>query len=228
MFCVRNGKYTKWFHSLNGNIVYIRKKDRQLAERLARKKYVLQKLDGLEYEKKIIESYCRMIKKRLDGKEKLLEKPEYRELLERYFKPDNKALEEWCSESYEQNTYLIERCIHKSISGNMVRSKSELLIDMTLYENKIPFRYECALQLGDTVIFPDFTIKHPHTGEIIYWEHFGCIEKEGYAERAFAKMKQYTMQGIIPDYQLIMTFETPEHPLDIMRVNEIICNRLLN
>ena len=43
--------------------------------------------------------------------------------------------------------------MHKGSSGNYVRSKSESMIDMVLYIHKIPFRYECALILGETTLF---------------------------------------------------------------------------
>lgn len=61
-----------------------------------------------------------------------------------------------------------ENKIHVAPSGNMVRSKSEVLIDMQLYTNHIPFRYECELQLGDVTIYPDFTVRNPRTGKLYY------------------------------------------------------------
>ena len=58
-----------------------------------------------------------------------------------------------------------------------MRSKSEAMIAMSLYVQKIPYRYECELKLGSITLFPDFTIRHPETGEIFYWEHFGMMDK---------------------------------------------------
>ena len=60
-----------------------------------------------------------------------------------------------------------ENKIHVAPSGNMVRSKSEVLIDMQLYTNHIPFRYECELQLGDVTIYPDFTVASTSLAEKI-------------------------------------------------------------
>ena len=93
---------------------------------------------------------------------------------------------------------------------------------MLLYTNKVPFRYECALQLGETIIYPDFTIKHPKTGQIYYWEHFGRMDDPAYYHKPFHKLQLYTMHEIVPSIQLITTYETKKHPLSIEEVDDII------
>lgn len=98
----------------------------------------------------------------------------------------------------------------------------ELLIDNLLYTNKIPFRYECELQLGASIIYPDFTIRHPKTGEVYYWEHFGKMDGINYCKNACAKLQLYALHGIIPSINLITTYETQKNPLSIDMVTEII------
>ena len=93
---------------------------------------------------------------------------------------------------------------------------------MALYKNKIPFRYECALQLGKMIIYPDFTIRHPNTGEVYYWEHFGKMDDREYSHKVFAKLNSYNTYGIVPSLQLIMTFETKDNPLSSETVENII------
>lgn len=124
--------------------------------------------------------------------------------------------------SYEHNPNFPENLIYKSSSGHLVRSKSESIIDMLLYTNKIPFRYESALHLGEITIFPDFTIRHPHTGARYYWEHFGLMDKPSYSQKAYSKMQLYTSHGIIPSVQLITTFESTQNPLSPDIVEKII------
>lgn len=115
-----------------------------------------------------------------------------------------------------------EQLIHKSCSGNVVRSKSEAMIDMFLYMNKIPFRYECALELEQITLFPDFTIRHPKTGKLYYWEHFGMMDNVNYAKKTYSKLELYGRYGIIPSIQLIVTFETKEHPLTVDVIEKLI------
>lgn len=104
----------------------------------------------------------------------------------------------------------------------MVRSKSEVMIDMILFQNKIPFRYEAPLQLGDTTIYPDFTIRHPHTGDTYYWEHFGLMDDPSYSKNAISKLHLYVNHGIIPSLRLITTYETKESPLSIDKIEKIV------
>ena len=43
--CTHNGRYIKWFLSDGNNISYIHKKDRQLASKLALKKFLLSRIE---------------------------------------------------------------------------------------------------------------------------------------------------------------------------------------
>lgn len=74
---------------------------------------------------------------------------------------------------------------------------------MFLHNNQTPFRYECALHLGFETIYPDFTILHPLSKKIIYWEHFGLMDNENYIKNVCFKIQQYAQNGIIPSVNLI-------------------------
>ena len=108
-------------------------------------------------------------------------------------------------------------CCHQG-----TRSKSEAMIDMILYSHRIPFRYECALYLGNHPIFPDFTIRHPQTGETFYWEHFGMMDDALYAQNTASKLQLYISHGIIPSIHLITTYETKDHPLSIEVIQKTV------
>lgn len=117
---------------------------------------------------------------------------------------------DWINSQYEICNKYPEKRIFKTASNHMVRSKSEVLIDMALYTNKIPFRYECELNLGELIIYPDFTIKHPKIGKIFYWEHFGRMDDQKYAQNTASKLKNYIENGIIPNIDLITTYEAKD------------------
>lgn len=103
-----------------------------------------------------------------------------------------------------------------------VRSKSEALICIHLYIHKIPFRYECALRLGKEIYYPDFTIRHPRTGKIIYWEHLGSIDKQKYVKRNYNKIAIYNEYGIYQTENLILTYETEQNPMTPQKIEKII------
>ena len=128
----------------------------------------------------------------------------------------------WQKSPYECNKNYPEQLIHKTVSGHLVRSKSEALIDMILNKYGIPFRYECELTLGNRVIYPDFTLRHPKTGKTLYWEHFGLMDDINYCQNTGKKLQLYSINGIIPSIDLIMTFETKEHPLCIEQIETVV------
>jgi hypothetical protein len=45
----------------------------------------------------------------------------------------------------------------------------------------------------------NFTIRHPHTGKIFYWEHFGKMDNESYAKNTIAKLSFYVNHEIISE-----------------------------
>ena len=223
LVCVRNGCYTKWYRSDGHNSVYIPKKEKTLAEQLAVKKYLQMRLKELLQEQRAIDFYLRHHNPGASYAEYLLsENSLYSELLSPYFTPESQEFQKWMTQPYESNPAYLEQRIHKTSAGIFVRSKSEALITMLLYMNKIPFRYECALSLGNVTVYPDFTIRHPRTGQFFYWEHFGMMDNPAYAKSAFSKLQLYTEHGIVPSIQLLATYETNEHPLDSAAIEDLI------
>ena len=123
---------------------------------------------------------------------------------------------------FEHNPKYPEQLTHQTGFGYSVRSKSELLIDFALHAHKIPFRYECALSLGNSTIYPDFTIRHPVSGKLIYWEHFGKMDDPTYAQHVDSKLSLYISNGIVPNINLITTYETKQSPLDTKQIEAMI------
>lgn len=221
LICARNGNRWKWYCSDGHKSVYIPKKEQSFAVILATKKYLSLLCEDLRQEKDAIDYYLRH-HKISKAEELLIEESEYQKLLSSNFLSQSQQINDWINSQYVTCNKYPEKRIFKTASGNMVRSKSEVLIDMALYTNKIPFRYECELDLGELIVYPDFTIKHPKNGKILYWEHFGRMDDPKYAQSAVQKLKSYIENGIIPNIDLITTYETKEHPLDYEMVEKVV------
>lgn len=223
LHCERNGKYVKWFNYHDGIAEYIPKKEKEFAEELAVRRYKEMQMEELQTELKAINAFLKCRNRKSGQASHLLdEKSCYMSLLTPYFSVQEEFLERWMNEPYERNTAHLENLIHKSVAGIMVRSKSEALIVSALYRNHIPFRYECPLQLGVLTIYPDFTILHPKTKKIYYWEHFGQMDNQDYIRKTSKKLQTYFENGINPANKLIMTFESSTNPLDYEVVDETI------
>lgn len=225
--CCSSGGKSKWYVSDGHTRSYIPKKDRALAAQLAYKKYVEASLSELIEKKDAMEKYiasCSVIK----PASAILEKSEeMRKLITPILNSLSEDSCQWMNSPYTKNPKKPENLIHKSVSENFLRSKSESIIDMCLFNSNIPYRYECQLMLGGYVIYPDFTILNVRTGKMIYWEHFGCMDNAEYAMHACEKIKLYVSNGIIPSIDLIITFETKDKPLTADQVMNIINEYLL-
>lgn len=143
-------------------------------------------------------------------------------LLSPYFLPLSKELDEWMNAPYPTNTKHLEHLIVKVGPNEFVRSKSEAMIAKTLKQYQIPYRYECQLILDDMELYPDFTIRHPKTGEVFIWEHFGLLDKSDYQKNMLGKLHTYVSNNILPGIHLITTYETQDAPLTFEMIEMLI------
>ena len=219
----KNGKYVKWVIKYNDKLEYLKKNEWKLAKLLAKKKHLNIRLNMAIRERRAIEYYLRHHDKDAIRKEQeFLNSDLYKPLSPSTYVPLKKQLENWMKEPYEQNSSYPEKLIHDTIGGHKVRSKSEALIVSYLVHHLIPYRYECKLYINDVYVYPDFTIRHPITGEIYYWEHFGRLDDPKYLEKFITKMKLYISAGILPGKNLIITTETRKIPLTYTEVEKMI------
>ena len=74
---------------------------------------------------------------------------------------------------------------------------------------------------------PDFTIKRPRDGKIIYWEHLGMTADAAYLESNIKKMRQYAEVGITPWDNLIITYDQSDGGIDVKIIDALIRGWLL-
>ncbi len=120
----------------------------------------------------------------------------------------------WAEASYPANPYHSDALILETKKGYPVRSKSEMIISDLLFSRGILYRNECRLDLNDgkPPVYPDFTILHPRTKKLIYWEHFGLMDTPDYCDDACRKINRYLKAGLAPGKNLFFSFETTAVP----------------
>ena len=98
-----------------------------------------------------------------------------------------------------QQRFLEEGLIHRTERGDLVRSKSELVIADKLHARGIDYAYEQPLVLPNgRTRYPDFTIADHARGETFYWEHLGMLDNQRYKTRWAKKRAEYLEFGIGP------------------------------
>ncbi len=227
LICSHNGKYLKWYKSDGHTKKYIPKAKQQLISQLATREYLSCLLADTMQEKKAIDRYLQAHTSYSTKVSSLFSNnPIYHQILSPYISSQYKStlpdINEWLQASFISNPQHPEQLIHHSLSSHFVRSKSESMIASLLFMNHIPFRYEAALTLGNTTLYPDFTIRHPTTGKFVFWEHFGLMDDALYSQKATSKIQLYSSHGIVLYDGLIITSETKDHPLSIETIKKII------
>lgn len=91
-----------------------------------------------------------------------------------------------------------EHLIHRTARGEMVRSKSEVIIANALAAKGIDYAYERPLTIDDVTKYPDFTIEDMESGVTLYWEHCGMLHVPSYRRRWEEKLAWYQAHGIHP------------------------------
>ena len=110
-----------------------------------------------------------------------------------------------------------------TLKGERVRSKSEMMIADALNKRGIPYRYEYPIFIkGYGWFYPDFTTLKLRNRKEKIWEHFGLMDEPEYVDNAIRKINGYEQNGIFLGENLIVTFETKNHPLSQREIERII------
>ncbi len=213
--------YPRYYRCQEGDKVgnYIRKQDKEIAQKLAQKEYNSKVLQLIQKRLKQIENIIK------DYEDDEVEKCFYGEhaAKQKLIVPIEQTwqdkLKDWQEKGYVGKGFQDNTMEIYTQRGEHVRSKSEKILADYFYYHGIPYKYECPLLLrGYGVIYPDFTFLSPKSRQEMYWEHNGMMDDAVYAQKAVKKIELYEKNGIFPGERLILTFETGQTTLN----NEII------
>lgn len=124
--------------------------------------------------------------------------------------------------------YYEQALIHRTLKGELVRSKSEVIIANMLYEQGIEYEYEKELDLGeDGIRIPDFTIEDAESGLCFYWEHCGMLGDAAYSKHWEEKKKLYQKHGIVENDNLIVSKDSMNGGIDSAEIKALIDKFLL-
>ncbi len=122
-----------------------------------------------------------------------------------------------------------EYLIHRTERGDMVRSKSEVIIADHLANKGVPYGYERPLTIEGITKYPDFTIEDMESGLTYYWEHCGMLHVPYYRRRWEEKLSWYRTHGILPREEgggengtLIITRDASNESIDSAKITNLI------
>lgn len=122
-----------------------------------------------------------------------------------------------------------ENLIHRTARGDMVRSKSEVIIADHLARRGVEYAYEQALTIDGETKYPDFTIEDAESGLSIFWEHCGMLHVPNYRRRWEEKLAWYKSHGIVPRAEgagsrgtLVITRDNPDGSIDSSKITSVL------
>jgi hypothetical protein len=111
--------------------------------------------------------------------------------------------------------------VHRTRNGDMVRSKSELVIANHLFDVGLPYLYERPLEgtLSPGRLRPDFSFV-TDAGDVIVWEHLGMLDRDDYRRGWEWKRAWYENNGFKLGGNLFTTQEDERGGLDSRPIEE--------
>lgn len=212
---------------------YLGQKKRKIAVKLAEKDYYSRLFKLAEHNLQVlhyVESNFRWA-----GMKNEYEKiGQARKLLVQPYEDEvSSVIKKWNDEEYAPKKNHQDGLVYETERGELVRSKSEVIIANLLFQNgeHLSYKYErpLVLKIGgrSITIYPDFTVINLDTGKITYWEHAGRMDDESYASDFVWKNNLYMESGLIPGKDIFFTYETQATPLNI-KVVKLIIQRLIS
>lgn len=126
-----------------------------------------------------------------------------------------------------------EYLIHRTARGEMVRSKSEVIIADHLANKDVEYGYEQPLTIDGVTKYPDFTVADMESGLTYYWEHCGMLHVPSYRRRWEEKLAWYRTHGILPREEgsgengtLIITRDEANGSIDSAKITKLIAEVL--
>ena len=214
------------------------REDDALARRLVQKDYDQRALEKAKRELQLIQHFQTSLQKNsvdtafvaLDSTRKTLVTPATL--------TDTQYAERWQKVPYRQTKIHGDNKKLRTDNGDLVRSKSEVIIANALKNNNVPYRYEFPLVIErkeggseNTASFvnddycefhPDFYCLNVRTRQEYAWEHFGMMDDPEYAARAVAKLSLYSANGYFPGKNLIISMESKSTQIDSLEINRLI------
>lgn len=212
------------YHVVDDKSVYIPKGNFALVTKLAQKDYDEKVLIVLERKLSLVDAFIEKYKaiEIQDVYENLSE--ERKSMVEPVLLSDAEFARRWLAVPYKGKGFEAGAPDLRTMNGERVRSKSEVIIADALERSGIPYKYECPRELSDggQRVYPDFTCLNLRTRKEVLWEHLGMMDNPEYASMAVKKFSSYLKNGFVLGVNLIVSMECSEKPLNQTEVRKII------
>ncbi len=252
-------KQVLYVRDASGNITYLSKSKTERIKELSQERY---NSDFVKAAKRELAQLDKCLKALRDEKHGTADVDEvynhFPEVLKQYISPHPLSSEEYARKWQEGNIVVKKKNIHKkddyhklkTIRGDYVASKSEVMIADRLLANDIPYHYEVAFipetkvdknkpvydEFGMIIgyeapgfdptsrdtLHPDFYVLNKRTRKAYFWEHLGKLQDEKYCHTNLNRLIRMLDAGYKIGEDILITHEDGYNPLRTESVDEII------
>ncbi len=230
----RNSNKMQCFHvtektSLHGEYIPVCKS--KLAKSLAQKDYDKKILKEISLQLKAAQKFASVYSpERIDAVYTCLS-PVRQSLVNPVRLPDADYIALWQSEKYTGKSFTDDNLGLQTCRGDLVRSKSELIIADALFRFDVPYKYERPIDMstkkGKIRMFPDFTCLNVRLRKEIIWEHFGKMDDAEYSSKVALKMNSFLLNNFMIGDNLIFSMESEGCAFDAKKAELMIKKYLL-
>ena len=202
------------------------KSDSEYLKKLVRKECVVRMIPRIERDIQLLERLLRSYEPADENSVMSDIVAKYDEIGD-YIYTQESVSKEWAGTTSGESKYHRENLTSISADGSHRRSLGEVIIGSRLSHYDIPYKYEAPINHPDIPYIPDFTIKRPSDGKIIYWEHFGMVNDVNYLQNNKRKLDTYERYGIVPWENLIISYSRSDYSINEKLIDALIQGWLL-
>lgn len=217
----RAGGRTYYSRVLNGKRVYLGSGGHAEVQALKKRRFLETMLHNIEINQKLMRRYLKQYRC-VNPAEVMRTLPKVYQSEDLCASADFIDIEKWETAPYDRSDKRPEYLSHKTIKGDMVRSKSEAIIANMLYNMKIPYHYEEKLFLGQEPVAPDFKIAVRSEGRFKLLEHCGMMGTPRYRNDFRWKLEHYLAEGYLPWRDVFFTFDDVKGNIDTAAISDMI------
>lgn len=212
-----------YYKVINGKKIYLGTADKEEVRQLQTKKFLQKSLKRIDANCKVMERFVAKYHS-IDPDTVNAALPKTYHLFPEadYAFTNWMDLQTWGSEPYDKSTKFPEGLKHRTVKGERVRSKSEVIIADILFLKGIEYHYEENLRIGTETIAPDFKVAVASQQRFRRIEHFGMIGDSKYLEECLWKIRLYVSNGYVPVDDVIFTFDTQDGEIDAQLIGQAI------
>ncbi len=206
---------------------YVNKKTKAAAVRIVRKMHAELKVKELDQKIAAIRQLLEMLTAPSPSNQFLMDNPELAALFPHSLSNNEKLLQ-WKNAAYERSFDYPDQIKHNTIvPGLKVRSKSEGDIIARLELFGVPYHYDEVNYINGSKQTIDFVCLNVSTGKKWFWDHRGMMDDPAYIKKTLYNEQVFFNAGYMPGINMIVTYETRNHPLNIQEVDVFIKQYLL-